>query len=165
MQGEFSYEYTPAVVKLACKRFMSRRLGGFMILFGLIAVLGVLFLILGIGTPRSAAILIGVLIGVPASIGFAWWRFLQRSVAVCESMPDRSVVVRIEPDSISFQTSEHATTIKWSRIIRVWQFPDVLLLFTYDKNSAYTLLPTASIGEDLSRFLLDKLREHGCEVS
>ena len=79
-------------------------------------------------------------------------------------MPDRKVTVRIEPESITFQTSEQTTTMKWSRIKKLWRYPDVLLLFTYDQQT-YSMLPAAPLGEDWRRFIEEKVREHGGQVA
>ncbi len=79
-------------------------------------------------------------------------------------MPDHRVTVRVEPESITFQTSERSTTLKWSAIKTLWSYPDVLLFFTYDRQT-YTAVPVAALGEDLRRFIEEKVREHGKDAA
>jgi hypothetical protein len=54
--------------------------------------------------------------------------------------------------------------MKWSRIKKLWSFPDVLLLFTYTQQT-YSMLPTGPLGEDGKRFIEEKVREHGGKVA
>ncbi len=78
-------------------------------------------------------------------------------------MPDRHVTVHVEAESITFQTSEHTSTMKWSLIKKLWSFPDVLLVFTYGRWN-YSMIPVAPLGEELRRFIEDKVKEHGGKV-
>ena len=99
-----------------------------------------------------------------ATFAFRGYRYFQTATKVIDDMPDRRVTVRFEPESITFQTSEALATYKWSRIKRLWRFPDVLLLFTYSQFG-YSILPVASLGDDLQRFIELRVRENGGEVA
>jgi hypothetical protein len=49
----------------------------------------------------------------------------------------------------------------------MWRFPDMIFLF-WDKKTSLdhaVALPTASLGGDLSRFIEDRVREHGGVVA
>jgi len=105
-----------------------------------------------------------LVIGAPAAYAGFWRAYYDRVKKIREEMPDHRVTVRVEPESITFQTSERTTTIKWSGIKAVWSYPDVLLLFTYDRQT-YTAVPSAALGEELRRFIEDKVREHGKVVT
>ncbi len=161
MQREITYEYAPLLVKAASRRFIWRRAGRGLVACCVIGGMGIAALVTGVASPWLSL----VAIGLPVSVGAAWWRYYRRAADVCATMPDRHVTVRVGPESISFQTTEHTSTLKWSRIKRVWRFPDVLLLFTYDKTAGYTMLPTAPLGEELRRYVEDRVREHGGDVA
>jgi YcxB-like protein len=93
-----------------------------------------------------------------------WLAYYGRALKIRQEMPDKRVTLRIEPESITFQTNERSTTLKWSAIKLLWSYPDVLFFFTYDRE-IYTAVPVAALGDDLSQFIEQKVREHGKEVA
>jgi hypothetical protein len=103
-------------------------------------------------------------IGAPAFYVAMWLAYYGRIQKIRQEMPDPRVTLRVEPESITFHTSERTTTLKWSAIKLLWSYPDVLFFFTYDKQ-IYTAVPVAALGDDLRRFIEEKVREHGKEVA
>jgi hypothetical protein len=93
-----------------------------------------------------------------------WLAYYRRIQKIREEMPDHRVTLRVEPESITFQTSERSTTLKWSAIKMLWSYPDVLFFFTYDKQ-IYTAVPVAALGDELRGFIEEKVREQGKEVA
>jgi hypothetical protein len=77
------------------------------------------------------------------------------------------VSVRIEPESITVKSEKGDSTVKWSAIKTVWRFPDVMLLFWDKKNrlECSFAVPVASLGEEVSRYIEDRVREHGGKVA
>jgi hypothetical protein len=75
--------------------------------------------------------------------------------------------VRVEPESITVTSEKGSSTLKWSAVKTVWKFPDVVLLFWDKKNSLdhAIALPTASLGEEVSKFIEDRVKEHGGQVA
>ena len=57
--------------------------------------------------------------------------------------------------------------VKWSQITAMWKFPDMIFVFWDKKTDIHhaIALPTASLGEDLSRFIEDRVREHHGRVA
>jgi hypothetical protein len=86
--------------------------------------------------------------GSPAAHFGFWHAYYDRVKKIHKEMPDHQIVVRVEDEAITFQTSERTTTIRWTGVREVWSYPDALLLFTRDRNS-YTALPVAALGEEL----------------
>ena len=125
MQLEISYDWTPELVRLATRRFIFRYAGRSLIGFAVVMIIAVFGLTFGEGVSFW-----WVMILLPMLYTLGWVRYYMRAVKVCDDMPDRKVAVRIEPEGITLQTSEHTTTMKWSRIKKLWSFPDVLLLFS-----------------------------------
>jgi len=155
---EISYEWSPDLVKLGTRRFIMRQAGRRMIVF---------------------LILIGLLIAALALMGATFWWLLAIAAVIPPclwlvyylrvtrtryEMPDPRVTVRIDQESITFQTSETSSTMKWSGIKRLWSFPDVLLVFTYTKQT-YSALPVEPLGDELKRYIENKVRENGGEVT
>lgn len=87
-----------------------------------------------------------------------------RATRIQAELPPRQATIRIEPEGISFVTSDYSSTMKWSLIKQVWKFPDVLLVFAFGKWN-YTAIPVAPLGNEARQFIEDKVREHGGKVS
>jgi hypothetical protein len=75
--------------------------------------------------------------------------------------------VRIEPESITIKSEKDVATVKWSAIKTIWKFPDLILIFWDEKNRLdhSFALPVASLDEEVSRFIEDKVREHGGKIA
>jgi hypothetical protein len=71
--------------------------------------------------------------------------------------------VRVEPESITVKSEKSESTIKWAAIKTMWRFPEMILLFWDKKNQLdhSFALPVASLGEEGSRYIEDRVREHG----
>ena len=159
MQREISYEWSPELVRLGARRFIARYAGPWLVGFTIIMLVAILALAAG-----WEGHFWWVMIILPAIYAALWFRYYVRVVKICDEMPDRKVTVRIEPESITFQTSEHSSTMKWSRIKKLWRYPEVLLIFTYDQHT-YSMLPAGPLGEEGRQFIEEKVREHGGQVS
>ncbi len=155
---EITYEWSPDLVKLGARRFIIRQAGRRLLVFlGIIAALVAALAFMG----EASWWLLAIIALIPP---FLWLVYYYRVTRIRYEMPDRRVVVRVEPESITFQTSEHQSTLKWSGIKKLWIFPDVLLLFTYTKQN-YSALPTAPLGDELRRYIETKVKESGGEVA
>ncbi len=161
MQLEITYQYTPQLAKTASRRFIRRQAAGSFLAIAVLPALGVAAYLSGIG---SSCLLI-ISIGLPVLIASMWWSYHRRAADACKTLPDPRVTLLLEAESIGFRTSEHSSTLKWTRVKQVWRFPDVLLLFTYDTNAGYTAVPTKELGGEGTLHLLEKVREHGGKVS
>jgi hypothetical protein len=159
MQREITYEWSPEFVRLSTRRFLFRYARRSFIFFLILFATGVCGLVFG-GGP----IFWWLVIGAPVFCVCFWLAYYGRMKRIREEMPDPRVTLRVEPESITFQTSERCTTLKWSAIKRLWSDPDVLFLFTYDRQT-YTAVPVAALGTDLRRYIEEKVREHGNEVA
>lgn len=159
MQCEITYEWSPELVCLGTRRFILRYAGRSLVASAVIMVLAIAALIIG-----RAESFWWIIIILPVIYALIWFGHYRKAVRVCKEMPDRGVTVRIDPEGITFQTSQHTTTMKWSLIRRLWSYPDVLLLFTYTQQT-YTILPSAVLGDDTRRFIEEKVREHGGQVA
>lgn len=119
--------------------------------------------ILALRDSRAEVLSVIILI-LSAFYGLSWYSHYRRALKICEDMPDRKVTVKIEPESITFQTCEQTTTMKWSRVKMLWRYPDVLFLFTYS-DQTFSMLPVAPLGEDAKLFIEEKVRAHGGQVA
>lgn len=145
---EFSYELSPALLRLGILRFRQRSHGGFIMFAGAIAIAcGIAFLaglhewyvILGFVGEGVCLLLI---VGVDLCSAL-------KSAKACRSMPDPTVTVWIMDDSIEFETSEFSSRIKWRAIKKLWRFRDVWLFFHFGATSFFTV-PADKLSDDKS---------------
>jgi hypothetical protein len=155
---EISYEWSPDLVKLGARRFIMRYAGRRMLVF--LTMIGVLVAGLAIMGEASWWILAIVAVIPP----LLWLAYYYRVTRTCYDMPDRRVTIRIDQETITFQTSETSSTLKWSGIKKLWSFKDVLLLFTYTKQN-YSAVPVEPLGEELRCYIEKKIEENGGEVA
>jgi len=78
---------------------------------------------------------------------------------------NRRVVARIEQESLSIDTGEIVTALRWQAIKRLWKFPDLFLLFTDVYQPTFVTLPVGELAEETKTFIEIKITEHGGRVS
>jgi len=157
MQHEISYECSPELLRQATRRFILTYAGPGLVAFGIAAALA----FVGVSAGKETVFCWGVIIAW-AVHGLPWLKFYNASVSKYDEMPDRKVGVRVEPEGMTFQTSLYTSTVKWAGLQKMWIYPDLLMLF-YSK-SLFSVLPAASVGEDMLDFIQQKIREHGGKV-
>jgi hypothetical protein len=156
---EITYEWSRELSKASMRRFLWRQHRAFLIIFSIFAAASIGCLafdhrkeLAGKYWGSLAISLVPVLLFVKAYFGTA---------KIFENLPDNHVTVRIEPEGITFKTSESVSIWKWSAIKRLWKFSDVWLVFRYKQSMSYSVLPTAELGADLTKFIEDKVKQHG----
>ena len=157
LSQDITYDWSPELVKTCTRRFIlraSRRTQSALLLL----------LALGIFCIAKGAPVGWVMIAFGLVPVFIWLRGYQRSVKLAESRSDREVTVRVDPESMTFRTSEKESTLKWSQIKEAWISPDVLMLFPQGTRQ-YIALPVASIGEDLKQYIETNIRQNGGKVA
>lgn len=157
MQNEISYECSRELMRWGARRFILTYAGPGLVAFAIAAALAVV----GLNAGKEPAFC-GVVIVIWALHGLLWLKYYHESVKRGEELPDRNVVLRIEPECVTFQTSMRTSSLKWAGIQKLWVYPEVILLF-YSKT-AYSMLPAASLSEDTRGFIEHKVREHGGKV-
>jgi hypothetical protein len=158
IKREITYKWTPELVRIGTRRFIFRYAGRS--LFGFLTVLAIGVAGLMVDNGEGFFWFITVL---PFGYALIWVRYYFRVTKMSYGMTGRNVTVRVEPESITFQTSEHISTMKWSLIKKLWSFPDVLLVFTYSPLN-YSMIPVAPLGEELRCFIEGKVKKHGGKV-
>jgi hypothetical protein len=154
---EITYEWSPELVKLGARRFILRYAGWRpLISSGVIALLAAMLFLMG----SAHWWMIAILSLIPPLLLLTYY---VRATRISYAMPDRQIFVRIETESITFQSSEQTSILKWSGIAKLWVFPDVLILFTLTKLN-YIAIPVVPLGPELSQFIEIKVREGGGEI-
>lgn len=154
-----SYEWSPELVRIGTRRYIARHVGSRLVAFAAALVVAAIALAAG-----SAGGFWWVVIIVSALYLLIWAGHDLRMVKMRDERPDPMVSIRMEPECITFQSSEQTTTMKWSGFKKLWRFKEVLLVFLHGQR-AYLILPAGPLGEEGRRFLEDKVREHGGQVA
>ena len=159
MEREISYEWSRDLVRIAARRFLIRYAGQ-----SLIASLIVLAIGLG-GLILDGGNVFWWLIAIPPVIyTLLWVQYYLRITKAANELLGLRVTIRIGPESMTFQTDEHTSTMKWSAIKNLWSFPEVLLVFTYNRFN-YSLIPVPLLGEELKQYIEAKVSENGGKVT
>jgi len=146
---EISFESSPALARLAALRYVQRGHGLGVTLMAVVAGVGGVALVMGF---RQWYVITGIVL---ACVGLlAWVSYYLKSDKPFKSMPDPKVKVWIADDSIEFASSEQSSRIKWSRIKKVWKFPDVWLFFSYSE-STFSLIPVEALSDE-TKALIEK---------
>ncbi len=146
MQREITYELSDALVKTAARCFVWRSAGPMLARYGV---------------PAAGLV---ILVAVPFGIIAACFRYYRRAPQLCGKLTDRRIIVRFDPDTITFETAQGSSAVQWIRIKALWRFPEVLLLLTGGQPPTYSILPTGPLNSELRRFIEDKIRAHGGDV-
>jgi len=157
MRCEFTYEMSPQLMRRITWRILVRR-------YRLFFVASFAFLLAaGEGYLRGDSGSSPYLLCVAGYIPLIFLVQYFRAVRILARNPDRLVTVQFDPETISFQTEQVSTTIKWVRFKRLWNCPEALVLFGYHP-AVFWLLPIGPLGEDGRLFVEDQIRSHGGKV-
>jgi len=158
-----TYEWSRDLSRAAARRYFSRRFRRPLIVFSIIGAVCIGGLIFDPRKDMAGAYWLPLIICLIPVLVFV--RVYFKMTRAFEELSDKRVTVRVEPESITFETSESVSTMKWSAIKRLWRFPDVLLIFRYKTaDLTFSALPVAQLGAEVGRAIEDKVRQHGGQV-
>ena len=160
---EIRYEWSRDLSRTAAHRYFSRRFRRSLIVFAIISAVCIAGLIFDPRKDMAGAYWLPLIICLVLVLLFV--RVYFKTTRTFEELPDKRITVRVEPESITWETSESVSTMKWSAIKRIWKFPDVLLIFRYKTAQVYSALPVSELGAEVSRIIEDKVRQHGGQVA
>lgn len=158
---EIKYQYTVGFARRATWKFL-RRYGrrGF-ILAGAAFVIGISRVLMQLNGQLTVSLLL-----MPLLIPLVWAVTIRRATKLALALRDSHVVVTIDEQGVSFETTEHRSFTAWPSLGEVWMFGDVWLLFPYGSRvgSAYTAIPVKAMTPEFLSVMSQKLSEHGTIV-
>ena len=160
---EIEYEWSRDLSRTAARRYFSRRFRRPLIVSSIISAVCIGCLIFDPRNDMAGACWLSLISCLVLILLFI--RVYFGTTRTFEELPDKRIRVRVEPESITWETSESVSTLKWSAIKRIWRFPDMLLIFRYKTAQTYSVLPVAPLGIEVSRTIEDKVRQHGGQVT
>jgi hypothetical protein len=157
LSQDITFEWSPELLATCARRYLLRQSRRTQVIILLLLALGVFCLVKGMMGGW-------VLVGLSIWFTFLLSRQYLRAVKLVEEIPDRKVTVRVDPESITFKTSQKESTLKWPQIKEAWSSPDSLMLFPQG-TAQYIALPVTPLGEDLQKYIETNIRQNGGKIS
>jgi hypothetical protein len=159
MRYEINLTYSKSLIRYAVLRFWWRALGvGFILGITLLSV-ALTGLLLSGGTSWFVGVL-GTLLGM-ALIGAATLYFVhyRNSLGKLRAMGNPSAKLVATDTVLSLSSGAGSSTLPWSSVQEVWQFPKCwLLLFS---KAQFVTLPLDSVTSEVRAFILQQVRVAG----
>ena len=77
---------------------------------------------------------------------------------LAQRLAGQEITLRLESESITFQSPDTSLTMKWSAIERVLRYPDGVLI-KLRHQPAYRAIPLYALGEEILRFIETKANQ------
>ena len=147
------------------RRYVLRHAGFGLLIFSCAAIYGVIGLFSEMGALFPDARIIPT-VALVLGVGYLWlwYRRYQAIAGVCKSKAGWTATVRLDEQAITVEYPELSSKIHWSRVCEMWQFPDVIFLFTEQSRNWYMFLPTLAMTREQQLFIEAKVVEHGGRV-
>jgi hypothetical protein len=163
MQHEATLIYSESLLREAVFGFWRRSIGT-----GFILMLVVLPMILGvlvvIGAPQWFLITLAVLFVIAAGLAVALYLgYYRNSLRKFHKMEKPQATFSADESSFTMSSDAGTTTLRWSDVKELWQFPSVWLLL-YSKTQ-FSTLPLACLSPDVQAFVRERVREAGGKVA
>jgi hypothetical protein len=156
MPHEIHLTYTEPLIRRAVLRFWWRTTGwGFML--PIIACLAWLAVLLWTGDRSWQVGVLGTVLtmafALAATLYVVHWR---NSLAKLRALGEPSATLVTTDTTLTMSSSAGSTTLPWSAIQEVWQFPECwLLLFS---KAQFVTLPLADVTPEARAFILQRVR-------
>ena len=154
MNFDITYAYSPEFSKIVPRQFLILRNGwSSILLWGLLSIGG---LVTSFSLSPSYHWVGGYLIAFVINYILQLVRYVQSAEKSAKELLNKSISVKFNDESVTFQSEDHMSISKWKRFSQVWITKDAWLFFLYSTDS-YTAIPTSCISEELERFILSKV--------
>ena len=163
MSHEATLIYSESLLREAVFGFWRRSIGmGFILmLVALVVVLGVL---VALGAPVWIIVTLAVLLVLAAAVAVALYiGYYRNSLRKFRTMSTPRATFRADESSFTMTSDAGTTTLQWSAVKELWQFPSVWLLL-YSKTQ-FSTLPLACLPPDIQAFVQERVREAGGKVA
>ena len=163
MAHEATLIYSESLLREAVFGFWRRSIGmGFILmLVALVVVLGVL---VALGAPVWIIVTLAVLLVLAAAVAVALYiGYYRNSLRKFRTMSTPRATFHADESSFTVTSDAGTTTLQWSAVKELWQFPRVWLLL-YSKTQ-FSTLPLACLPPDIQAFVQERVQEAGGKVA
>ena len=153
-----TFDYSPELVKQVTGRFIMRQIMGTSVLVIAVGLAGIITLIAG-GRGLFQGASITVLVGY----FWLWYRYYRNAVKTANELANRSITVKFDEEDVSFQSADHLSVVKWSRVKKIQKLNEAWLFHIYS-DSHYSLVPTSRLDDELKAFIEQRIVKHGGQI-
>ncbi len=146
--------YTEAILRRAILAFLGRSFLRHLMVPATIAV-SLLAFSFTLGTPWVAAFFTATVLLIPAMIVLAYGMHLRRSLKRFSLLEDGEVRLTVNEEGTIAEAAHGRSEAKWKVYTRLWEFPDVFLLF-YGEGQFITL-PRDQVPPEFIEFIRQHL--------
>ena len=163
MAHEATLIYSESLLREAVFGFWRRSIGmGFILM--LVALTVVLGVLVALGAPVWIMVTLAVLLVLAAAVAVALYiGYYRNSLRKFRTMSTPRATFRADESSFTMTSDAGTTTLQWSAVKELWQFPSVWLLL-YSKTQ-FSTLPLACLPPDVQAFVQERVREAGGKVA
>ena len=163
MSHEATLIYSESLLREAVFGFWRRSIGmGFILM--LVALTVVLGVLVALGAPVWIIVTLVVLLVLAAAVAVALYiGYYRNSLRKFRTMSTPRATFRADESSFTMTSDAGTTTLQWSAVKELWQFPRVWLLL-YSKTQ-FSTLPLACLPPDIQAFVQERVREAGGKVA
>ncbi|HXT67662.1 MAG TPA: YcxB family protein [Nitrospiraceae bacterium] len=163
MSHEATLIYSESLLREAVFGFWRRSIGmGFILM--LVALTVVLGVLVALGAPVWIIVTLVVLLVLAAAVAVALYiGYYRNSLRKFRTMSTPRATFRADESSFTMTSDAGTTTLQWSAVKELWQFPSVWLLL-YSKTQ-FSTLPLACLPPDIQAFVQERVREAGGKVA
>jgi hypothetical protein len=153
---EISLTYSEPLIRYAVLRFWWRVIGLRFVLAVAWLSVSLIVLLWGGNTSWRVGILGGVLAMAFVFAAALYGVHYHNSLAKLRAMGHPCANLVLTDAALSFTSGAGSSTVPWSAVKQVWQFPQCwLLLFS---QAQFVTLPLASVAPDAREFILERVR-------
>jgi drug/metabolite transporter (DMT)-like permease len=162
MSHEATLIYSETLLRQAVFAFWRRSVGVGFIVALLVGALGLIVLIAqGVASWLAGALAAVLVLGIgfAAAVYFVHYR---KSLRKFRQMDKPQATFRADESSFTMSSDIGATTLQWSAVKELWQFPGVWLLL-YSK-AQFSTLPLACLSPETQAYIVQRVRASGGKV-
>lgn len=152
MNFEITYNYSPESSEKITKEYL-------LLLAGRSPIFSVVILgVIGVVASFSPSYhwIGGFLVAIVAINISQFVNILRKAKKLANDLPNKSVVVKFDDESVTFQNDGHISIVEWKRFSQIWVTKNAWLFFIYSTDN-YTAIPINCVDEKLSSFILNKV--------
>jgi len=166
MATQITYERTADFIRAVKRRHFARLTRKNFVAYLPVGIIRLLGVIGSLHSGKSGAVF-WLLIGISVLWPVLWVLHYSATSYIRLPGPAARFTAKIEPESITITSGTSSSTLLWSKVTGLWRFPELVFIF-WDKKidlDHAIALPTSPLGSDLSRFIEERVREHGGRVA
>ena len=163
MPHEATLIYSESLLRQAVFAFWRRSVGlGFILM--LVVLAAILVGIIALGAPSWLIVTLAVILAIAAGVAAALYvGYYRNSLRKFRTMEKPQATFCADESSFTMSSDAGTTTLQWSAVKELWQFPSVWLLL-YSKTQ-YSTLPLACLPPETQAFVQERVREAGGKVA